>query len=135
MGKLTHWFVKILLLITSCICVGITMYNYISVPIDLNGTMYIPKQYHDTYYEMLSDNVGITTVNGLGNVYANMVNDGYSIYSENITEHSVDVTFVKPDSLTFRYYFEYPSGKITFFCSQYESSYIGSTYIIEERNK
>ena len=135
MGKVKRLSLKLLLLITAIACLSITVINYINIPINTNGTLYIPKQFHSTYYEMLSDNVGMTTINGLGNVYVNMEADGYEIYNEEITDHTIDVTFVKSDFPTYRYYYEYPSGRLTFFSSEYENSFIGSSYIIDESIK
>lgn len=124
---------KLLFLIAAIACVCITVYNVDNVPVNTTGTVYIVDKYADTYYEMLSDNVGITTINGISNVYVNMKNDGYSIYKENITNSSIDVSFVKDGCPSYRFYFEYPEGRITFFSSEYENSYTGYSYINERK--
>ena len=33
----------------------------------------------------------------------------------------------------YRYYFQYPEGRVTFFSSQYEKSYMGLSYIIDRK--
>lgn len=124
---------KLLFLIAAIACVCITVYNVDNVPVNTTGTVYIVDKYADTYYEMLSDNVGITTINGISNVYVNMKNDGYSIYKENITNSNIDVSFVKDGYPSYRFYFEYPEGRITFFSSEYENSYTGYSYINERK--
>lgn len=126
---------KLLLLIAAVSCVVITVVNAGDAEIDDDGTFYIIGEYHDTYYEMLSDNVGLTTPNGISNVYVNMVEDGYSIYREEITDSYVDVSFTKEGYPSYRYYYEHPSGRITFFSSDYESSFTGVAYINERKEK
>jgi hypothetical protein len=125
---------KLLFTVATVLCVGITAYNINNVPIETNGTVYLVDEYTDTYYEVLSDNVGLTTINGISNVYVNMKADGYSVYSEDITSSYIDVSFTKDNCPSYRYYFTYPECKITFFCSEYENSYTGLSYIIERRD-
>lgn len=120
-------------IITTIVCVYITFNNMNDIPIKTYGTVYIVNEYADTYYEMLSDNVGITTINGISNVFVNMESDGYSIYKSDITESYVDVSFVKDGAPSYRFYFTYPEGRITFFCSEYENSYTALSYINERR--
>ena len=124
---------KLLFLIAAVACVCITVYNVDNVPVNTTGTVYIVDKYADTYYEMLSDNVGITTINGISNVYVNMKNNGYTIYKESITNNNIDVSFVKDGYPSYRFYFEYPEGRITFFSSEYENSYTGYSYINERK--
>ena len=124
---------KLLFLIAAVACVCITVYNVDNVPVNTTGTVYIVDKYTDTYYEMLSDNVGITTINGISNVYVNMKNNGYTIYKESITNNNIDVSFVKDGYPSYRFYFEYPEGRITFFSSEYENSYTGYSYINERK--
>lgn len=120
-------------IITTIVCAYITFNNMNDIPIKTYGTVYIVNEYADTYYEMLSDNVGITTINGISNVFVNMESDGYSIYKSDITESYVDVSFVKDGAPSYRFYFTYPEGRITFFCSEYENSYTALSYINERR--
>lgn len=124
---------KFIFVLTAFICIGITLYNLDNIPIETNGTVYLVNQYADTYYEMLSDNVGLTTINGISNVYVNMEADGYSVYNEDITSSYIDVSFVKEDCPSYRFYFTYPECRITFFCSEYENSYTGFSYISERK--
>ena len=124
---------KLLFLIAAVACVCITVYNVDNVPVNTTGTVYIVDKYTDTYYEMLSDNVGITTINGRSNVYVNMKNKGYTIEKESITNNNIDVSFVKDGYPSYRFYFEYPEGRITFFSSEYENSYTGYSYINERK--
>lgn len=126
-------FRKVTFLVACVVCVVITLYNVDDIHMETNGKVYIVDEYADTYYEMLSDNVGLTTINGISNVYVNMKHDGYSIYNETVNDSFIDVGFVKDGYPSYRFYFEYPEGRITFFSSDYESSYTGFTYINERR--
>ncbi len=128
-------FRKLLLMVAAVTCVCITLYNAGDATIDDYGTFYLVGEYSDTYYEMLSDNVGLTTPNGISNVYINMAVDGYSVYKEEITDSYVDVSFTKDGCPSYRYYYEHPSGRITFFSSDYESSFTGVAYINERKEK
>ncbi len=133
MGKVSRAFRKALFLLAASLCVCITIYNLDDVPMKSYGTIYLVDKYADTYYEMLSDNVGITTINGISNVFVNMEADGYEIYKSDITDSYVDVSFVKDGAPSYRFYYTYPEGRITFFCSEYENSYTGLSYINKRR--
>ena len=133
MGEVGRVFRKIILLVAAGVCVYLTLYNANDMGVSVVGTFYIVDEYVPTYYEMLSDNVGITTENGISNVYVNMSADGYSIYNEVVTSNSVDVSFVKDRCPSYRYYYSHPDGRVTFFCSDYESSFTGLAYIIDRK--
>lgn len=124
---------RVLMAITAATCLVITVVNALDCELNTVGTMRVVEEYADTYYEMLSDNVGITTINGISNVYVNMTADGYSIYKEDVGKSYIDVSFVKDDAPSYRYYYEHPEGRITFFCSEYENSFSGLAYIIERK--
>lgn len=126
-------FRKILFIVTTLCCVLLTLYNVDNTPMSINGTIYIVPEYSGTYYEMLSDNVGLTTINGISNVYVNMQKEGYKVYKEDISSSYIDVSFIKENNPSYRFYFEYPSGRITFFSSDYENSYSGYSYIIDRK--
>lgn len=133
MGSINKVITKSLFVIATVICVVITFNNINDVPLNTNGTIYLVDKYVDTYYEMLSENVGLTTINGISNVYINMESEGYSIYKEDITKNYIDVSFTKEGCPSYRYYFTYPECKITVFSSEYENSYLGVSYIIERK--
>ena len=133
MDKVIRIIVKLLFVGAAVCCVYITVKNVINIQISSKGTIFIVDEYVPTYYEMLSDNVGLTTVNGISNVYVNMKKDGYAIHNEVVTNNSIDVSFTKENEPSYRYYFTYPEGRITFFCSEYENSYTGLSYILDRK--
>lgn len=133
MGKIIRIGRRILLLIGIVSCVYISLRNIDDVPLISSGDIYLVDKYSDPYYEMLSDNVGLTNINGISNVVINMEKDGYEIYKQDTTKDYVDISFIKDGYPSYRYYFTYPEGRITFFCSDYESSYTGLAYIIERK--
>lgn len=134
MGQVTRYVRRVLFIIAACACLVITYSNVNDVNVSISGTFYIVGESVETYYEMLSDNVGLTTPNGISNVYVNMAADQYQVYSETVTPTYVDVTFTKKDSPTYRYYYDHQSGRITFFSSDYENSFLGLAYIIDKRD-
>lgn len=131
MGEVGVVLRRIAVAITALACVAITIYNADRLDINTDGTFHLVGEYSPTYYEMLSDNVGMTTINGISNVYVNMETAGYSLYSETITSNSIDASFVKDGHPSYRFYYSHPDGRITFFCSDYESSFTGLAYIID----
>ena len=120
---------RVLFILVAGICLFYTYKNWTKHSITVIGTPYIVDACVDTYCEPLSDNVAITTINGISNVYYNMAADGYSIYKEDITDKHIDVSFIKDNSPSYRFYYEYPEGRVTIFSSDYENSYIGLAYI------
>jgi hypothetical protein len=95
MGKVVV-FIRRFMMVSAClVCIGLTCFNADNIDLTTHGTIYIVDEYADTYYEMLSDNVGLTTINGISNVYVNMLNSGYNVYNEDIESSYIDVSFVK----------------------------------------
>lgn len=133
MDKVIRGLRRLLLFIGVLACLYMTVYNMDDVPLESYGDMYIVNEYVEPYYEMLSDNVGLTHVNGISNVLINMKNDGYELYNQDVTDSYIDISFIKEGYPSYRYYFTYPDGRVTFFCSDYESSYTGLSYIIERK--
>lgn len=133
MGKIVSIIRKILFICAASLCIYYTVSNIMNVTINAKGTVYIVDEYVPVYYEVLSDNVGLTTINGISNVFVNMKADGYTVYKEEITSSYVDVSFVKDNCPSYRFYFTYPEGRVTFFSSEYENSYTGLSYIIDKK--
>lgn len=133
MDKVISIIRKVLFMVAAILCVYFTGSNYLDMQIKSDGTVYLVNEYTPVYYEALSDNVGITTINGISNVVINMEADGYDVYKMQVDKSYVDVSFTKANCPSYRYYFTYPEGKITFFCSEYENSYIGLSYIIDKK--
>lgn len=133
MGKIIRIIRRILLLCAIGTCAYITVMNIDDVKLETDSSMYIVEEYVDPYYDMLSDNVGLTSINGISNVYYNMYVDGYSIYKESIKKDTIDVSFTKKGAPSYRFYYVQSEGKLTFFCDDYESSYTGLSYIIERK--
>lgn len=124
---------RVLLTLAVILCFTLTLLNIYNRSIDIDGSVRLAQSYAQPYYEALSDNVGITTINGISNVFINMKVDGYSIYKQDMTQSYIDVSFIKSGAPSYRFYFLYPEGKITFFSSEYENSYIGVSYINDKK--
>lgn len=133
MGEVVKVIRRVFMVVVAAVALAITVYNCDHVEVSMVGTFYMVHEYADTYYEMLSDNVGMTTVNGISNVYVNMEADGYAIYKETVTDSGVDVSFIKEGCPSYRYYYSHPDGRITFFSSDYENSFSGLAYIIDKK--
>lgn len=132
MGEVSHILRRIILTITLLILVYIYINKCLESSLDAYGTIYIVDDYVDTYYEPLTENTGYTTINGISNVFVNMKKAGYTVYNSEVTNNYIDAVFIKDDAPTYRYYFTYPEGKMTVLSSDYESSFLGVSYIIEE---
>lgn len=131
MGQIRSILQKLMFTVAAVLCIYYTVRNVSKLSIDTNGVAYLVDEWAPAYYEVLSENVGITNMNGMSNIYINMANDGYTIYKEEKTSSYIDVSFVKEGYPSYRYYFLYPEGRITFFSSTYEESWKALTYIIE----
>lgn len=129
MGTLVKVLRRILLTIASLLCSLITLYNITDVNIEADGLIYLVDDYADTYHEAISDNVCLTTVNGLSNICIKLKEDGYKEYSCDIQKDYIDISFTKPDYPDYRLYLTYPECKLTIFSSEYENTYILQSYI------
>lgn len=103
------------------------------IVVEVDDDNYIVDKFTPTYSYFEYDNVGVTTINGLSNIYYNMKKDGYEVYKEDDTPMSIDVSFVKDNSPSYRFYYEKTTGNITIFCSNYEESVNGQSYIREDK--
>ena len=133
MGKIVSGIRKGMFLIGAVLCLYYTVTNIYDLNLTAKGTVYLVEEYTPVYYEALSDNVGLTTINGISNVFINMKADGYTVYNAEITNSYVDASFVKEGFPSYRYYFTYPEGRLTFFSSEYENSFKGLSYIIDKK--
>lgn len=133
MGKIVSGIRKGMFLIGAVLCLYYTVINIYDLNLTAKGTVYLVEEYTPVYYEALSDNVGLTTINGISNVFINMEADGYTVYNAEITNSYVDASFVKEGFPSYRYYFTYPEGRLTFFSSEYENSFKGLSYIIDKK--
>lgn len=133
MDKIKITIGRLFLLVTLIV---VTLITYDKFRNNCTTTIGVPKlmsSYVSPYYEEISENSGLTSINGISNVYINMQADRYSIYKEEITPTTVDVSFVKEGEPAYRYYYDTSTNRITFFSSNYETSGVGVTYIIDRK--
>lgn len=133
MGSLIRICRRIMLTAASIICLALTVYNISNVCIDADGLIYLVGSPTNTYHETISNNVCLTTVNGLSNICVRLREDGYSEYACNIEKDFIDVSFTKENSPSYRLYMTYPECRLTIFSSEYENAYILQSYINEEK--
>lgn len=69
-----------------------------------------------------SFNTGYTNINGVSNIYHQLLEEGYELYSMKQTDTYVDLAFVNNENNAWRVYFRVVDGWIAFFNSNYESS-------------
>ena len=120
------------LLLTICMVVYVVN-DFLGESLIIKDDVIIPQEYCDTLYESYTNNTGITTINGIGNIYYNFVYLGYEVVQEEITDNYIDVCFKKDDDI-WRYFYEIGTGYVIFFNNKYESSFNGATYIIERKD-
>lgn len=134
MGEVRYAVLKLFSIAVALLCIIVTVLNVDSMTVFTNGLSYIVGESAPAYCYMLSDNVCLTTINGISNVYINMQENGYSIYSEDIGKTYIDVIFVKEGFPTYRYYYTMSDGRLTFFCDDYENSFTGEAYIHDKKD-
>ena len=111
--------------------IGYTGYNIIDDSLTVVPLSKIPTDYIETNYLSLEDNMGKTTINGIGNIYINLISEGFTVEREAITKDSIDVVFIRADEIR-RYNYDKNSKILTYLFSPYEDSATGSTYIISK---
>lgn len=119
-------------IVTACIAVYVAN-DFLGKSLIIKEDITIPHTYCDTFYESYSNNTGVTTINGMGNLYYNFSYLGYDIVQEDITDNYIDVCFRKDDDI-WRYYYEIGTGYVIFFNNKFESSFNGATYITERKD-
>ena len=124
---------KLVFIAVAIICCWFTYLNKY-LPIDeVSNELRLLDEYVQPYYESTTSNTGFTNINGISNVYVNMLTDGFDVYKSDVTNSYIDISFTNDDGEAYRYYFERISGKVTFFYSDYERSELGLSYIIERK--
>lgn len=131
MGKVKVYIPKIIFIGIVCLLLVMTGYNYANIKSEVSGVYYLLNEKSKTYYERITSNSCKTNINGVSNIRINLMRDGYTLYSEDITTEYIDMIYVKQGYPTFRYIFDIPSSTLTIFSSSYENSAMGLTYIIE----
>lgn len=132
MDKIVIAIRKIMFLIAASICIYFSIKNYELSGVRLDSSLRILDNSDDFYFEALTENTGYISTNGVSRFYNNILEDGYSIYSEDISATHMDIIFTKQDCPTFRLYYKYPECYIAVFSSKYENSGESFSYIIEE---
>lgn len=124
---------KVLCVIVT-ICITVYVVNdFLGKSLIIKSDVIVPSDYCETFYESYSNNTGMTTINGIGNVYYNFNNLGYDIVKENVTDKYIDVCFKRYNDI-WRYYYEIGTGYVIFFNNNYETSFNGVTYIIDRKD-
>lgn len=120
---------KVLFIIAVIVSTYFTIDNIYCRDLEVSKEVQLLDVKSDSYYEMLSDNSGYTNINGLSNIKLNLIEQGYLIEQELITDKYIDIIATKEGEESYRIYFRYPEGYITFFSSLYENSYKLTSYI------
>lgn len=126
---------RAVLMVATALCVVYTYRNIFIPDVELINDIRVYDYYVDTYYQPISENSGITSLNGLSNAKVNLLNQGFEVYSEEITDNGIDLILMNSDGEVYRYYFDMKTNRVTFFYSDYERSSLGESYIIEEKGK
>lgn len=126
---------RAVLMTAAALCVVYTYRNIFIPDVELINDIRVYDYYVDIYYQPISENSGITSLNGLSNAKVNLLNQGFEVYSEEITDNGIDLILMNSDGEVYRYYFDMKTNRITFFYSDYERSSLGESYIIEEKGK
>lgn len=135
MDKVVTILRRAVLMTAAALCVVYTYRNIFIPDVELINDIRVYDYYVDTYYQPISENSGITSLNGLSNAKVNLLNQGFEVYSEEITDNGIDLILTNSNGEVYRYYFDMKTNRITFFYSDYERSYLGESYIIEEKGK
>ena len=123
---------KIVMIIITIIMTTFSIMLITSKTLDRSEEYLYSSTYSDIYYDNLTDNTGITQRESINNVIYNLEKDDYTLDSLTDDGYYVDAIFSK-GSFVWRYVFDYSNNYLMFFNNEYETSFTGETYIIEER--
>ena len=123
---------KIVMIIITIIMTTFSIMLITSKTLDRSEEYLYSSTYSDVYYDNLTDNTGITQRESINNVIYNLEKDDYILDSLTDDGYYVDAVFSKGSSI-WRYVFDYSNNYLMFFNNEYETSFTGETYIIEER--
>lgn len=135
MDKVIYYARKVILLIAAIVCVFLTYENTILPTPEHSNEIRLFDYYVDTYYDRVSDNSGITSINGVSNVYVNMLDCSYIEHYIDIQSNYIDMSFIGTGGDAYRFYYDMKTNLLTFFYSDYERSNTGESYIIERKGE
>ena len=119
---------KILSILIILSGIGFTGYNIIQNSLTVMPLNKIPTDYVETNYVGLEDNMGKTTINGIGNIYVNMISEGFYVQQEAIAGDSIDVVFTNGEEVR-RYNYDKNTQILTYLFNPYERTVDGGSYI------
>lgn len=119
---------KILSILVIISGIGFTGYNIIQNSLTVMPLNKIPTDYVETNYVGLEDNMGKTTINGIGNIYVNMISEGFYVQQEAIAGDSIDVVFTNGEEVR-RYNYDKNTQILTYLFNPYERTVDGGSYI------
>ena len=120
---------KILFIIVAVIVLYFCYTNALKDSITLNNDFYLMDYFSDVKYIAKSDNVGITQVNALNNVYHNLLLEGYKLIDISKDDRYIDVKFDN-NELKYRYIYDLHSNTLYTFSSDFENSSVGVKYVV-----
>ena len=124
---------KLIFLIFTGLSIYYTYENFNKLDMKIDNSFRLISSYSTPYYEMLTDNTGLTNVNGVSNLVNNLKKDGYEVEYDYSTDTYLDMIFSSETSENkWRVYYNISDYYLAIFSSDYESSGLGYTYIIEE---
>lgn len=124
---------KLIFLTFTILGLYFTYQNLNELDMVVDNSFRLISTYSTPYYEMLTDNTGYTNVNGVSNLINNLKLRGYTLTKDMSTDSYLDMIFSSDtEENQWRIYYKIEDSYIAIFSSNYESSGIGYTYIIEE---
>lgn len=125
-----HILRKIVFLFTTLIMVFLTTNFLKDEGIEVDRTYQYQPQPSNVYYEPLTENTGTAQREVINQIWFNILKDDYQLVDLKADDFYVDVVFSKDDNL-WRYIYDVRSNYLIFLNNDYETSYIGITYINE----
>ena len=122
---------KILFIIIAVSVLYFCYTNALKDSITLNNDFYLMDYFSNVKYVVKSDNVGITQINALNNVYHNLLLEGYELVDISKDDRYIDAKFAN-NELKYRYIYDLNSNTLYTFSSDFENSSVGVKYVVTD---
>lgn len=113
---------KLIVLVITGFLIVYTYVNTVLGELSIHNDVCLLSEISDTFLIETSSNTGITNINGVSNIKLNMIDEGWSIYSESVNNNEIDLILTDRLENVARIYYRCDTNEIAVFMSDYERS-------------
>lgn len=113
---------KLIVLFITGFLIVYTYVNTVLGELRIHNDVCLLNETSDTFLIETSSNTGITNINGVSNIKLNMIDEGWSVYSESVNNNEIDLILTDGLENVARIYYRCDTNEIAIFMSDYERS-------------